>query len=379
LRLACIAVALTPPYVAAAALAAHAPREAAAAAVALLMPVAAVAALLAGRVDARLERTALRRAASVGIVSTFAIVLVAGLGAAAPVHAARSTPRLAAGSDGRLLTVSDQGRLEYWRVAWHEFASAPLHGTGAGTFELSWHRNRNTFYDVRDAHSLYLETLGETGPLGLVLLLAALAAPFVGAGAARRHALGPAVLAAYGAILLHAAVDWDWEMPAVMAAAFVCGVAAIAAGNPRRRRMRRGTARVSFAALVVLAVAAIGVQLGNASQSQAYGALHRSQFAAADRGARRAHRFEPWASEPLRILGEAELALRQTPRARSRFQQALAKDPNDWRLWYDLAAASTGRRQRAALAHALRLNPLEPTLLAFADRLRATPMPPTIR
>ncbi|HYT50946.1 MAG TPA: hypothetical protein VEL10_01935 [Gaiellaceae bacterium] len=42
---------------------------------------------------------------------------------------------------------------------------------------------------VRDAHSLYVETLAELGPIGLALLSAALVVPLVAAVRARRHPL----------------------------------------------------------------------------------------------------------------------------------------------------------------------------------------------
>ena len=43
----------------------------------------------------------------------------------------------------------------------------PLHGTGAGSFEAHWLRERPISFYARDAHNLYLETLGELGALGL--------------------------------------------------------------------------------------------------------------------------------------------------------------------------------------------------------------------
>ena len=56
-------------------------------------------------------------------------------------------------------------------------AREPLLGSGAGTFADWWLRERSTPISTREAHSLYLETLAELGPLGLALLLVALAAP----------------------------------------------------------------------------------------------------------------------------------------------------------------------------------------------------------
>ena len=55
----------------------------------------------------------------------------------------------------------------------------PLLGTGAGSFEAHWFRERSVAFHARDAHNLYLETLAELGPVGLALLLATLALPLL--------------------------------------------------------------------------------------------------------------------------------------------------------------------------------------------------------
>jgi O-antigen ligase len=82
-------------------------------------------------------------------------------------------------------------------------------------------RNRRTDETARDVHSLYLEVLSELGIVGGLLLLAFVAATIVGVVATRRRpgALGPAAAAAVGAAwatwLVHAGIDWDWQMPAL--------------------------------------------------------------------------------------------------------------------------------------------------------------------
>ena len=76
------------------------------------------------------------------------------------------------GRERRLFNLSGSGRLVQWRVAWRAYEHEPVLGSGAGTYEQSWNELRPTPYKVRDAHSLYLETLAEVGPVGLGLLLA---------------------------------------------------------------------------------------------------------------------------------------------------------------------------------------------------------------
>jgi len=117
----------------------------------------------------------------------------------------------------------------YWHVAWEDAAAHPIEGRGAGTFRISWLERGPPAISVQDAHSLYLETLAELGLVGLVLLAALLATPLV--VALRRRGSGPLIAAAAGAyvaFLVHAGVDWDWEMPAVTVAGLLCGAALVA-------------------------------------------------------------------------------------------------------------------------------------------------------
>lgn len=108
-------------------------------------------------------------------------------------------------------------RYEYWKVALKAAADHPVEGLGAGGFAPEWLRERTITEVVRDAHSLYLETLAELGIVGLLLLAAMLGAIFAAARAAYRDdpalAAGPA--AALVTFALHAGIDWDWELPAL--------------------------------------------------------------------------------------------------------------------------------------------------------------------
>lgn len=116
-------------------------------------------------------------------------------------------------------------RAWYWHVAWHEASESPVVGRGAGSFELAWLEQQPVPISVRDAHSLYLETLAELGLVGLALLALALAPPLV---AAFRGATSAAAAGGYVAFLLHAGIDWDWEFPAVTVPGLLCGAALLA-------------------------------------------------------------------------------------------------------------------------------------------------------
>ena len=104
-------------------------------------------------------------------------------------------PRVVDLSD-RLRSFSGNGRDQLWSVAWGEFTERPVIGAGAGTYERAWLLERPADLPVRDAHSLYLETLSELGLVGLVALLAMLGVP---AAAALRSRHTPLVPAAFGA------------------------------------------------------------------------------------------------------------------------------------------------------------------------------------
>ena len=153
-------------------------------------------------------------------------------------------------------------RVDYWRVAWREYEANPVLGSGAGTFHRYWEQAAMPV-SVRDAHSLYLETLAELGPVGLGLVVVALGLPLVAFALAPRDAAAGIAASAYAAFLVHAGLDWDWEMPAVTLAGFACAAAVLV--TPRRVFGMIGvetTGRIVCAAAVVaLAVAAIALQV----------------------------------------------------------------------------------------------------------------------
>lgn len=62
-----------------------------------------------------------------------------------------------AGGTGRLITAQGD-RLEIWRVAANAFTAHPVAGEGAGSYEARWYRERREDEQIRNAHSLYLET-----------------------------------------------------------------------------------------------------------------------------------------------------------------------------------------------------------------------------
>lgn len=128
-------------------------------------------------------------------------------------------------------------RNEAYGAALAGFRAQPLRGEGAGSFPWRWARSRTTDLPLRDAHSLVLGTMTELGVVGLALLLAFLVA--VGR-AALRCRRGAAMTAAVATWLVHACVDWDWEMPALTGCALVlCATLFARPADPLQKRHAR--------------------------------------------------------------------------------------------------------------------------------------------
>jgi tetratricopeptide (TPR) repeat protein len=240
-------------------------------------------------------------------------------------------------------------------------------GGGAGSYEYWWDAHRHSRGEVLDAHSLYLETLAELGPIGLALLLAALAVPIAAAVVARRQRFVPIVLGAYVAYVVHAAADWDWELAGVTLTALLCGAALLIAARTEANRVElpwrvRGPA---LAATVAVVCAAVVVTVGNAELGSATNALQVGNWQRDEAKARTASHWMPWAALPWRTMGEAELARQQFAEARRSLGKAITRDPHDWHLWLDLASASTGKSRSLALKQARQLNPLSPDLASI--------------
>lgn len=313
----------------------------------------ALAVGLAAALGIRVRGIDRRLAVPRGAAAVLALAL-AGTAVVRSFSAPTATP--AAGS-ARLLTLSGSSRGDYWRVAGQDVEDHPVLGSGAGSYGRYWLRHRPVPQPAQDAHSLYLETLAELGPLGLGLLLVALGAPVAAAIKARGDALTPAALGPYAAFLAHAAQDWDWELPAVTVVAILCAAALLAArrGNrplARPAQLAGGAVALSLAALVLAAYA------GNRELAVAESGSEGS--------ARRAARLQPWSSEPWRLLGEARLARGEVAGARTAFLEGLERDDGDWELWVDLALASDGSQRRQALEQARSLNPRDPDLAELA-------------
>ncbi len=259
----------------------------------------------------------------------------------------------------RLFNLAGGQRIPQWKVAWRDYEAHPWLGSGSGSYERYWNQLRPAEFKVRNAHSLYLETLAEVGPVGLALLLAALCLPLLAAIKARRRSLASAAFGAYTAFLVHAGVDWDWELPAVTLAGLFCGAAILVAGRrySNSRPISSAARWGAVAATVVVATfTAIGL-IGNSALSASNSARTNGNWARAASDARKARQWMPWSPAPWSALGLAQLGSGLAPEARASFHKALSIDSGDWKLWYDLARASSGRARKRALGNAVALFP----------------------
>jgi hypothetical protein len=338
--------------------------------------------------DARLEAIKIAperlRVLRAGVAGALVLAVIAGaLVADAPQRISDARATFSEGrymdysSDlrSRLTSAVDNGRIDNWRVALDGFDAQPFHGTGAGTYRITWDRERPAPpVKVNDGHSLYLETLSELGVVGLVLLLIALVT-ILGAGIARlggpeRHAYG-AFVAAGTMLALHAAIDWDWEMPALFVWLFGAGGVALAARQPRfvaASQARLGelgrVPRVAAAlAVLVLAFTPALFAYSQAPLDTAVSAFARRDCQTAIDAALTATERFGTRPEPWQVLGYCDARLGQFALARRAMDAARSRDPQNWQLAYGQAIVYgvSGLDARPYAAEALRLNPLDET------------------
>jgi O-antigen ligase len=238
---------------------------------------------------------------------------------------------------------------------------------GAGRYEFEWLQRRTVPGKVRDAHSLYLETLAELGVTGLLLLSAALVAPLLAIRRARHRRLAPFAIGAYVALLAHAGVDWDWELPVLMVTGLVLAAVAVVAGRPEDSPPAPTALRWGLAGLAVLlgAFSFLGL-LGNEALADSRRAARDGRWQASASHARDAAHWAPWSAEAWRRVA---LAQGSAKAARPLFLKAIEKDPRNWELRLELAWASKGAARTQALRDASRLNPFSPEVAAYRRQL----------
>jgi hypothetical protein len=327
--------------------------------------------LLAGRqTSRRLERLLL--VAGVGVA--VAAILLAHPVRRGHEFAQPPTPAASALGPGyvqnHLLSASGNGRWDYWKAAVAEFEAHPVLGDGAGSYAAWWLQHRDLRDFVRNAHSLFLESLGELGVIGLVLIAGFFA---VGLSGARKHfARDRVAVAALTSVLstfvVAAGLDWVWQIPAVA----LVGVVTVAVLSARasdlalpapRRQLAGAAAGITLAAIAIPLIGTQAVMmLTDQKLRQSESAARRGDGVAAAAAAGAARNLEPWAASPyvqLALVGERLGDLRQ---ARTWTVQATRRDPSNWAAWLVRARLETKLADvpsaRVSLGRARKLNPL---------------------
>ncbi len=272
-------------------------------------------------------------------------------------------------------------RLAIWKGAGDAFGSSPIVGEGAGTYELLWAQRRTADYLTADGHSLYLEVAAELGLVGLVLLGAALLAIVVALLVPLRGRARPlyGVLVATAATwLVHAGIDWDWEVPATTLWLFSVGGAVLAGEDGDRSELPAGwrapgwTKRLPLAgAVLALAVPPALLALSQTRLTESLAAEQSGDCERAVDRARAALSVLDNRPEPYEVLAYCEARTGEQGRAVVAMERAVRLDPRNWEYHYGLALvrAAAGQDPRTQVRAALRLNPREATVKLASTRL----------
>jgi hypothetical protein len=181
--------------------------------------------------------------------------------------------------------------------------------------------------------------------------------------------------------VLHAALDWDWEVPAVTVWLFAAGGAALALPATTGRSPWPFGARAAGA--LALAAAAVVPWLLATSERRVDRALTRLEArdcAGAVDEAQAARAVLHHQPEPPAIMAICAAAAGRHREARYAITKAIDLDPRDWQYRFDLAVlnAAAGQDPSRAIAAARQLNPRSSALLGSADGVgtagRTTPV-----
>ena len=343
---------------------------------AILLLVVAAAAAIAMPIAAAVAGDIERRVPERFLVAGVAVLICARFVAASPIDRIREfkeLPQTSVSSDGdyvqeHLLSASGNGRWQYWQVAAAQFREELLHGEGAGSFHEAWEQDRPIGSYVLDAHSLYVEVLGELGLVGFALVCALVLAAVGVIVQSLRRAKGtqrPTIAALSGVLVAFGfalAVDWMWELTVVT----TVGMAVLALLASATTSRSTGTTPIEWrVAVVATALAAVVVTLppllasNRLEASQA--AARKGSFGSALSEARAARDLQPWAASPYLQLALIEEGAGRLRPARVWLAEALERDPRNATLWVIAARLDTksGRIEdaRLALARARQLNP----------------------
>ncbi|MGD0272850.1 MAG: O-antigen ligase family protein [Gaiellaceae bacterium] len=362
-------------------------RQGRAAAFLILLVCALTAAVYA--LGSRYLRDRIRPSRRLGqtLVASIALLLIVGVIASHPIRrfeqfkrpAQANTVGQGYSTSEHFLSGSGNGRWQMWSAALDQWQQHPLVGNGAGSYAEWWTRHGSIAISVKDAHSLYLETLGELGLVGFLLLAPIFA---IGAFVSGRRCLRAgdgrvtlaALTAAFGAYTVEVAIDWMWELTVVSIVAWAILALALSSLKPveqnrkpktERRSLRLLRERGPLVATVVVAWLLIAAQtiplLAQTEIERSQAAVTRGDAAAAENAAMKARRIQPWAASPalqLALVMEQEGKLAQ---ASAWIREAIKHNKTNWSLWLvstriDVKQGEIGKAKQS-LSRAIELNP----------------------
>ena len=313
-------------------------------------------------------------------VALFALVIV-GFASGAAHHLweefKQPNPPINGNQYFRLLSVAGSHRYQYWTVAVTAYHTDPWKGIGPGTFQFYWAQHQTLGEFVRNAHSLWIETLAELGIIGAVLVAGFFGVAMIGGGVrAFRGAIAdrlPIVtaVAAIAGFCAAAAFDWVWQIGVIPMIAMLLVAAALGGDGQRdQNAAKRGRliTRIVLGLAALLSLGAIAVPLASTLEVRSSQvAVQRGDFQTALSDAATAQNVEPSAASP-RL--QRALILEQLGDIRGASQaiaQAEAREPVNWRIWLVASRIATeSNRPRLALAYyrrAEQLNPRSPIFL----------------
>lgn len=337
---------------------------------------------------------ALRRL-RIGVASAAAAAVLLILALASPgARADRSWEQFKTGADptgtSRLGNLGS-GRYDMWRVGLLEFQRQPLRGIGVDNFSAPYLQQRRGGEQPDYPHSLVVKILSQLGLVGGLLLAAFVALGFSWSLGPDTPARGVAAAATvpFAAWLLHATVDWLWEIPACGLIAF--SLLGVAAGLRSERRRNAQAARPRLRAPLLGAAAVAAVALGSSLafpwvaaryETDAAGSWPSSParaYADLDRAAG----VNPLSDRPYVLRGAIASRLGDYRLMRSSFEKALERNPLNWYSHLELAIAlSRTAAPGPAASHAKRaaeLNPREIVIRQVQSSLAAgNPIQPAL-
>ena len=285
-------------------------------------------------------------------------------------------------------------RYDFWRVAWNSFERRPAEGVGTDNFSQDYQRERRSDEEPAYPHSVVLRTLSQTGLIGTLILVGAVGCAFAaGLRAVERRrgiaaASAAAGLTAFAYFVVHGAVDWFWELPALGGLAWaLLGIAVSLeprpALHPHTRAARaplvRSPATLVAATLAgaALLVAFVPPLLSDLSARRARDMFNENPARAGEALdlLDRAAGLRPRAIMPRLLQGQIVVALRRPQLARPYYRDAIRRDPANVYSHLALAAleSSAGRRTEAIrlVERARQLSPRDYSARELLDRLRS--------